>query len=225
MNKQTRKAHWSPQDIILSRLFFVGMIVLLGASAINLKVLIVGSGNPEYLGSGVWKAWVLSLTCPLIGVGLKILPSAFKFPETRRTYIKCLYGTTVLIAFIWLVLLASYFNPDIDITDLLQGGNDKRPLILAQLLLEVCLGASFFTAWAAIEERYCPKPPSLDAQALDKQIRDLEPRLSAARERVSNAAKKAEQLKTARTVFVNKQLEHLVLLKAKRSNDEKFFGV
>lgn len=211
-------------DRVLSHLLLVGAIVLLGASAINLKVIIVGSGNPEYLGDGVWKAWVLSLLCPLSGLGLKILPSAFSFPQTKEAYRKGLYGITVLIAFIWMALLANYFNPNINITDLLEGGDDKRLLIWFQLVLEVCLGASFMQAWSAIEDKYRIKAPSKRAQELDKEIHELEQQVAAAREHFHSVMKEEEKLKTARTIFINKQLERLVLLKAKRENDNNFFG-
>lgn len=223
MKKQPRKARWSHQDIILSRLFFFGGLFLLGLSVINLQAIIVGAGHAEFMGAGVWKSWALGSLSALAGMSLKIPPMAMDFPETRRAYNKCIYGITIVIASIWVVLVASYFNPDVSITELIQTGNDKRPLLMAQISMEIFLGASFFLAWGSLEDKYSSKPPSREALTLDKHIKILEPQVAAANQRIYSAMKNVERIKTNHQVFVNQQLEKLSLLSAQRSDQQSFF--
>jgi hypothetical protein len=218
---------WRTPEILLSLLLFSATVSMLVISAINLKVILLSSGLPAFIEDET-KATMISLLAPIAAISIKLLPMALEFRESKRRYQKALFVITTFVIIAWIYLTSQTFDGfgDIAIDDILESAEtgDGGAYVMTQLLVEILMGASLFSAWQSLHDAYQPRKINPYLIRLNKEIARLEQQAATASESVNKAKHHVETHKTQRQVFVNQQLEALALMKAKNQFMNNFFG-
>ena len=220
---------WAGFDIALCLLFGFGALAMMVISAVNLQAILVSSGNAVFI-EDEYKSWLIAVLAPLLAIGIKLVPTAFEYPQNKQLYFKLLNILTALTGLVWIILIATTFEglgTDFSIDDLLVPDSEDGTgvaYVLVQILLEIMLSSVLFQACSAIVEKYQPQKPSPEATELRKDIALLDKRIADISAQVLTATRNVDSHKTHCAVFINTNLDKLRLKRAEFDLFTKFFG-
>lgn len=212
---------------MVNLILFSAPIGLMGIATVNLNSVLVSTADIAFL-EAPWKAWLISALAPMASISLKCLPMAFEYPSTKRLYKKGLYSLTAIAILVWIYLVADTFQGmggGFDVDTLLEASaQGSMTYVLVQLLTEVLMAATLFSAWQSQLDSYHPKPVDEQVRALNKALAVNAPLVKTAQDAVYEATDTLNALKTQRAVFINQQIEALTLQKAKHHFLNNHFG-
>ncbi|NQY39354.1 MAG: hypothetical protein HRT80_04565, partial [Henriciella sp.] len=146
-------SEWNGYDKFVVILCGVATVVLLALGATNVVATILGSGIPVFI-EQPYLAWMLGALVPAAAIAIKSGYHLFHYDTSRHFYALGMFGLSVVLILIWIVLFALSFegaSAEIDWDVLAHGASGaggetavNRLRNIAQITAEIVIGASLF---------------------------------------------------------------------------------
>lgn len=146
-------ADWNGYDKFVVLLCGGATLLLLALGATNVVATILGSGIPVFI-EQPYLAWMLGALVPAAAISIKSGYHLFHYDTSRHFYALSMFGLSVVLIMVWIVLFALSFegaSAEIDWETMAQGVggahgdsavNKLRNII--QIAAEIVIGASLF---------------------------------------------------------------------------------
>lgn len=210
-----------PIDQLKAVMFGLLTLSCMVLSLVNTQVTLMSSFIPALM-ENPWKAWLIAGIAPAITTSIKLLPAVVSRPLHKELCKKGIYLLTGICGLIWVYMFSVQFDGFSSGNDWSSEGGSVFGLSFTffQLATEILCGASMFTAFQAVLDKYQPTVPVPNAAKglSTEHTRQTQLACDKALKAYQDIQDRYTAHEAARQSFINEQVDAFLIALA-RHND------